>query len=145
MKKVYLIIASFIIVLTLCICLFPQVSRTYVFENSLQDIVSIELMLNSNETGEADAEKLMSQKLLTQDEIEGFMSEVYKLETRRSYPPMWGWGAYVAKVTYSNGDVELLGTSNIEYVEQGATGTGDGPYSFWKYGAFEEVFLRYLN
>ena len=102
-------------------------------------------MLNSNETGEADAEKLMSQKLLTQDEIEGFMSEVYKLETRRSYPPMWGWGAYVAKVTYSNGDVELLGTSNIEYVEQGATATGDGPYSFWKHGAFEEVLLRYMN
>ena len=90
------------------------------------------------------ADSLIYEKLLVKDEIESFMSEIYKLETRRCYPPMWGWGDYVAKVTYSNGDVEMLGSSNIEYVEHGTSATGDGPYSFWKYGAFDEVFLRYL-
>ena len=144
MKRVYLIIASIIIVVILWISMFPQVSQIYVFRNSLQDIASIELFINTNETGQAEVDKLLSQKLLAKDEIERFMAEVYRLETRRCYPPMWGWGDYVAKVTYSNGDIELLGSSNIEYVEHGKSATGDGPYSFWKYGAFDEVFLRYL-
>ena len=102
-------------------------------------------MINSNDVGKAEEDKLVFQKSLSTDEIESFMDEIYKLEIRRSYPPMWGGGDYVARVTYDNGDVELLGSGNIEYVESGSLATGDGPYVFWGYGIFEEVFLRYLE
>ena len=140
MKRIWIIVA----VLVLAVCLLPKVSRTYPFPNGREEIVSIELLTNSNEVGEADVDKLIFQKLLSGEEAEEFMEEIYALETRRCYPPMWGWGEYVARVTYSNGDVELLGSGNIEFVEYGSAATGDGPYAFWGYGIFEEVFLRYL-
>ena len=92
MKKAYWIILSIIIIVVLCMSLVPRASKTYVFSNPSQDVVSIELMINTNETGQAEEDKLLSQKLLSKDEIEGFMSEIHKLETRRCYPPMWGWG-----------------------------------------------------
>lgn len=138
-------ICIYVIPFFILFCIFPPVSRTYEFPNSTDHIVSIELMVNSNEVGEAEEDKLITQKSLSMDEIESFMDEIYKLETRRRYPPMWGWGDYVARVTYDNGDVELLGSGNIEYVESGSLATGDGPYVFWGYGIFEEVFLRYLE
>ena len=74
-----------------------------------------------------------------------FMDEIYKLETRRCTPPLWGWGDYVAKVVYDNGDVELLGSRNIEFVEIDISASGEGNYCFWERGIFEEVFLRYLD
>ena len=111
----------------------------------MEDIVCIDLLINTNEVGKADADKLIFQKRLSEKEISSFMLDVYCLETRRCYPPMWGWGDYVAKVTYANGDFELLGSGNIEYVESGTIPTGDGAYAFWGYGLYEEVFFRYLD
>ena len=135
------VVLVFLVLFSLC----PRVSRTYEFPNPLESIVSIDLLLNSNEVGKAEEDKLIFKKSLSTDEIESFMKEVYELETRRCYPPMWGWGDYVARVVYDNGDIELLGSGNIEYVESGSFATGDGPYAFWGYGIFEEVFLRYLD
>ena len=145
MKKTHWIVAAIVLLLILCISLSPRVSLTYEFYNPVEEIVSVELLENTNESGAAEEDKLLVRKTLTKDEIESFMSEVYDLETRRCYPPMWGWGEYIAKVTYSNGDIEMLGSGNIETIRYGETATGDGPYSFWEHGAFEEVFLRYLN
>ena len=145
MKKPHLIVLFTVLVLAVCISIAPRTSKTYVFLNSSVEIVSIELMINTNETGQAEEDKLLSPKILSEDEIWNFMSAIRELKTRRCYPPLWGWGDYVAKVTYSNGDGEMLGSTNIEYVESGRGATGDGAYSFWKYGAFEEVFLRYLD
>lgn len=144
MKKRIWIIASVLVFLFLLI-LCPRVSRTYEFSNPLENIVSIELLINSNDVGKAEVDKLIFQKSLSTEEIESFMEEIYELETRRCYPPMWGWGEYIARVTYSNGDIEMLGSGNIEYIESGSFATGDGPYAFWGYGIYEEVFLRYLD
>lgn len=145
MKRIYWIAILLIFLLFLYPIIFPRVSRTYEFPNPLEEIISIEFLINKNESGEAEEDKLIFKKSLSEKEIARFMSEIYKLETRRCYPPMWGWGEYIAKVTYSNGDVEMLGSGNIEYVESGASATGDGPYAFWEYGTFEEVFLRYSD
>lgn len=142
-KSVWIVAFALIFLILLCMC--PRVPRTYIFSNPPEEIVSIELLINANEAGKAEIEKLVFQKSLSADEIESFMAEVYGLETRRCYPPMWGWGEYIAKVTYSSGDVEMLGSGNIEYVEDGSVATGDGSYAFWGYGIFEEVFLRYLD
>ena len=143
MKRILIILS--ILVILILLCMSHCVSRNYIFSNSAENIISIELLSNSNEVGNAEEDKLVWQKSLSKDEINCFMAEIYKLETRRCYPPMWGWGDYVARVTYSNGDIEMLGSGNIEYVKSGSFATGDGAYAFWRYGAFEEVFLRYLD
>ncbi len=142
-KRIWIIVSLLVLLILLWTC--PWVSRTYTFSHSPENIVSIQLLINTNESGKAEEDKLICQKSLSTDEIKGFMAEIYTLETRRCYPPMWGWGKYVARVTYSGGDVELLGSGNIEYVKRGSSATGDGPYVFWGYGIFEEVFLRYLD
>ena len=144
MKKRILVIAGVLVFLVL-FSLYSRVSRTYEFPNPLESIVGIDLLLNSNEVGKAEEDKLIFKKSLSTDEIKDFMNEVYELETKRCYPPMWGWGAYVARVVYDNGDIELLGSGNIEYIENGSFATWDCPYVFWGYGIFEEVFLRDLD
>ena len=48
------------------------------------------------------------------------------LETRIAYPPPSGWGCYIAKISYCNGDVEILGSYNIEYISVGHSPTGIG-------------------
>ena len=134
-----------ILVLFVMWILFIRPSRTYQFPNPPEDIISIDLLINENEMGNVDTSKLVFQRRLSAEEAASFMDEIYGLETRRCYPPTWGWGEYIAKVTYSNGDVELLGSDNIEYVKKGGQATGCGPYSFWVYGVFEEVFSRYMK
>ena len=145
MKQVRLLII-FVLIWVVVVFLLPgRVSKTYEFAHPAEDIVSIDLLLNTNESGKADESLLIFQKSLNDNEIDSFMSEVCALETNRYYPPMWGWGDYVAKVTYANGDTELLGSTNIEFVPSGASATGDGSYSFTHYGEFEAVFLHCLE
>lgn len=45
------------------------------------------------------------------------MNDIYELETEKDHrhPPFWGWGEYIVKVTYKNGDIEILGSEVIEY------------------------------
>ena len=139
---------TFILVLIWVVVVFllpGRVSKTYEFAHPVEEIVSIDLLINTNDVGQANADLLVRQRSLTQEETTSFMSEIYGLETRRCYPPLWGWGDYVARITYANGDAELLGSANIEFVPSGASSTGDGPYSFWHFGAFEAVFLQYMD
>lgn len=143
--KRYIQTLGLILFVLILVIACPRVSRTYEFPNSMEDIVSIDLLINTDDVGKADVDKLIVQKSLSEEEISSFMSEIYMLETRRCYPPMWGWGEYIAKVTYDNGDIELLGSDNIEYVKKGSSATGDGPYAFWGYGLYEEVFIHFLG
>ena len=79
------------------------------------------------------------------------MTAVYEIETSFSIsPPPRGYGRYIARVTYANGDVEMLGTSHIEYIKSGDEPTGVGAYYFkgelidqliLKYGDFPDVNL----
>ena len=81
MKRIMIIV--FLLTLLILLCMLPWVSRTYTFSNSVENIVSIELLINSNEVGKAEEDKLVFQKSLSVDEINCFMAEIYKLETRR--------------------------------------------------------------
>ena len=145
MKSIRLLIIFVLIWVAVVFLLPGRVSKTYEFSHPAKEIVSIDLLLNTNESGKADESLLIFQKSLDQNEIASFMSEVYALKTSRCYPPLWGWGEYVALVTYANGDTELLGSTNIEFVPSGASATGDGAYSFAHYGEFETVFLDYID
>lgn len=82
---------------------------------------------------------------LDDSEITAFMNEVYELPTKRDgTPPTWGYGPYIAKITYENGDVEMLGSYNIEFIPSGSTPTGIGDYIFPR-GVFQDVFLKYAG
>lgn len=84
-------------------------------------------------------------KNLDTEEVSSFMQEVYELETSFSVsPPPRGYGEYIAKVTYANGDVEMLGTVHIEYIEYGAEPTGVGAYYF-KGDTIEQLIMKYAG
>lgn len=140
MKK----LTTFLLVaILLCGC--SKKPETYQFSNSLENIVSIELILNQNKVVlEPSFDCFYLIKELDTQEIQSFMNEVYFLQTKKvgTPPPFLSYGDHVAIVTYTNGDIEMLGTTNIEYVEAGNSLVGVGDYQFVG-DAFEEVFLKY--
>lgn len=120
-------------------------SSTYQFSNETADIVSIEMLHNQNPYGEGtDINNIHLIRELEEDEIVPFMTEIYALETDRYNPPLWGYGEYIAKVTYTNGDIEMLGSLNIVYIASGADSNGVSPYFFTGDG-FTEVFSEYVD
>jgi len=117
----------------------------YPFSNALEDVVKIELLHNRNENGigteEANICLIYS---LAEEEFSAFMEELYAIETDRKMPPKWGYGDYIAKVSYSNGDVEMFGLLHIEYIPSERDENylyGYGMYCFEN----REEFIRLLE
>lgn len=133
--------------LVLCGCgNTTQMEPTYAFPHGVEDIESIDLLLNNNvDAFSLDKDALVLIRRLEESEINMFMNEVYELETSYTIsPPLRGYGTYVAKVTYSNGDVEMLGSEHIEFIYAGTDPTGVGAYYFTG-DAFEQLILSYWN
>ena len=128
MKKLAFLILFYF--LLLCGCTFE--TSSYQFVNGIENVSSIVILQNQNENGEGtDESKIYVVRELEENEIGAFMSEVYQLQTdRRAGGPLWGYGEYIAKITYTNGDVEMLGTLNIEFIPNGTQPTGFGAYYF---------------
>lgn len=61
---------------------------------------------------------------------------------RRRTGPYWGYGSYLAKVIYMNGDIEIFGCHHFEFIECGSAATGFGSYEF-DHDDFMEVFSMY--
>lgn len=123
-----------------------RVPSSYPFPNPLEDIVSVELLYNHNGSNgdRTDESNIQIIRELSKEEIPAFMKKVYALETKRYNPPLWGWGCYIARVTYCNGDVEMLGSLNIEYIAAGMEPTGTSAYFFTNNG-FTNVFSDYID
>lgn len=123
-----------------------KMEPSYAFPHSVEDIESIDLLLNNNvDAFSSDQDAFALLRRLDESDISLFMNAVYELET--SYcisPPLRGYGTYVAKVTYSNGDVEMLGSEHIEFIRAGSDPTGVGAYYFTE-DAFEKLVLSYLS
>ncbi len=141
---------TFIVILALAIIIFLRVNyvwpQEYVFRHGIEMVDRVELLYNQSEEYSDGYESFEFQIIreLQGDELISFMNEVYMLDTAKGgYPPRWGYGWYVAKVTYSNGDVEMLGSYNIEFISSGKEQTGVGRYYFTG-DAFEETFSRYV-
>ena len=141
MKKI--IICTLMLVL-LCGC--TQIPDEYSFQDHPDTIVSIELLHNQNEFGEGtNKENMVLIKELNEEEIDSFMSAVCALPTGRTgTPPPWGYGEYIAKVSYTSGDIEILGSMNIEFIPSGNEPTGVGSYHFLE-DSFEKLFHEYAN
>lgn len=116
----------------------------YRYPHSTADAVRVELLRNHNTDAFAsDDGKFELLAVLEGEWMAAFLSEVRELET--SYcisPPPRGYGEYVARVTYSNGDVEYYGTWHIEFVKSGEARAGVGGYSF-RDRALEPLILEY--
>ena len=139
-------IIAVILVLMLCGCnKETKMEATYSFAHRIDEVESIEILLNKNtDAFSSDEEAFICIRSLEKSEIVLFLKSVYDLET--SYcisPPLRGHGAYIARVTYANGDVEMLGTEHIEFIPSGAARTGVGAYYFTQYEEFEQLILSY--
>lgn len=121
-----------------------QISSIYSFAHPMEDIESIELLVNNNvDAFASDKGAFILIRELDSGEIDSFMSAVYEMETSHCVsPPPRGYGRYVARITYSNGDVEMLGTEHIEFIQFGNEPTGVGAYYFTG-DAIEKLILQY--
>ena len=136
-------VCLFVFVLLLGTCY--NLSKDYPFENKNELIESIELIYHPYSEKLEGEDELISIRFLGSDEIPAFMKQVYTLETDRALPtPPTGWGVYIARVTYENGDVEYLGSLHIEFVESGKTPVSLGTYYFTG-DSFEQLFLEYAG
>ncbi len=124
-----------------------QASRPspYGFTHPTEKIQQIELLYNPSAlTGEAENWVLLRQ--LETDEIAPFMEEVYELAQVNTVTvlniPISGYGLYIARVTYDNGDMEIIGDLMMEFVKAGDTPTESG----WNYlPRFRQLFAQYEN
>lgn len=91
-----------------------------------------------------DEDKFFLLKELDAEDIPLFMNDIYELQTEWSTPPGRGYGSYIARVTYANGDIEMLCSRHIEFIASGSEKTGVGSYYFVEDG-FVSVFWEYTD
>jgi hypothetical protein len=127
--------------------LHPFHSDEYTFTNPTDQIISIELIENQNEEGYGiDEEYFHVICTVEQDQFASLMEKVYRIPTEYlRCDPRFGYGPYIIKVTYSNGDVEILGSDNIEYVPYGKDPCGTSFYVFDDIDAFMNIFNTYAK
>lgn len=125
------------------------VDGKYIFQNDITDCMTIQIMYNQESGGEGvDEDKIHILYELEKEEFEAFMNDIYELETEKDHrhPPFWGWGEYIVKVTYKNGDIEILGSEVIEYRKKGDDGLlGYGEYRFKNQKEFIYVLEKYCD
>lgn len=136
-KRSWIILA---VILLLVIYMFHKTPDEYPFPNAAEPVVSVELIHNQNPEGfgidESNFEILC---VLDEEASRSFLERIQELPTGRGSQPFWGYGPYLARVTYENGTVEIFGCSNLELIEKGDEPCGFGSYSF-QHDAFMEVF-----
>lgn len=77
----------------------------YRFPNDMESIVSVQIM-QCSDAEPWDPSGYWLLKELNANEIPEFMEKIYSLETERGgTPPRWGYGEYMVKITYANGDM----------------------------------------
>ena len=98
------LIAIILVLVLLTGCTRPD--PTYSFPNKDIRITSIELLHNMNKNGIGiDENNMVLLRTLSEEEIVHFMDACYQLPTERmGTPPATGYGEYVAKIIYENGD-----------------------------------------
>lgn len=138
------LIAIILLLVLLTGCTRPD--PTYSFPNKDIRITSIELLHNMNKNGIGiDENNMVLLRTLSEEEIVHFMDACYQLPTKRmGTPPATGYGEYVAKIIYENGDIEIYSTYNIELIPKGNKAVGCGSHYF-PVNSFNDVFAQYID
>lgn len=123
-----------------------RIPETYQFSNPVNTIVSIEMIRNQNPNKEGINEEFFFViRSLDKTEFKDFMNAVYEIPTKRvGTPPPWGYGPYFARITYTNGDIDILGIWNLEFIANGASANGVGDHKFAD-DSFEQLFFEYAQ
>ena len=137
-----------IVLLLLLLCGCTNVSAPYSFPNKHEPIMSVELLHNMNPGGKGTDENNMELlRSLEEEEIIQFMNALYSLPTeRQGIPPSWGYGEYVTKVRYQNGDIEIYGPLTFVLIPSGSAAdrNGIGEYHFTGNG-YTKLFAEYID
>lgn len=125
--------------------------RPYNYPNQGETVVCVEMIHNKNVASYGavgigiDPENFYVIRTLGEEEIPELMESLRNMKTKRSFSqPLYGYGEYIFRVTYENGNVEIYGSKNIENIESGETGSGISAYHFAG-DAFETLFYEYLD
>ena len=120
--------------------------KTYPFENRNEPITGIELLYYPwiDDETEPFIEFVLIRKL-SDEEIPSFMEELYNLPSSFVIgSPLGNYGAYIARVSYENGDTEYFASRHNELVKAGEEPYAVGVYSF-KGDSFDKLFLEYAG
>ncbi|MBQ2749226.1 MAG: hypothetical protein IJF34_05530 [Clostridia bacterium] len=129
----------FCLVLPLSSC-----SEPYPFPNRDELVDRIELLYYPRgHIVEAESMDFRLIRELDPLEYKTFINDICALPTdyAKGDPPC-DYGPFVARVTYTNGDVEYLGSYHIEFVEKGELPVEFGFYYFKGY-SFQTIFFQY--
>ena len=142
MKKLLRMIAVFLAFSLMVGC--SRLPATYPFVNQNDAIESVDLLYHPQPNNLLNTKDYLLVRELTLDEIIPFMDALHRLETDKcTSPPPRGYGEYVVRVIYANGDMEIFGNYHIEFVKSGDEEAGVGSYVFNPFTAYEELFLSY--
>ena len=134
-----------VLVLVVILCFCGCSAGIYELTNSPETITKIELYSNASEPGTyAHQENITFIRQLEELEIDSFVQEISGLEMIMTHPPARGYGSYIAVITYSNGDMDILSNHAIEYVpvgEQPGQVSGDT----FPGDSFDVIFLKYAK
>ena len=137
-------IAFALLLVILCGCSISD--SCYSFPNQLIPILRIELLHNMNYQGIGiDESNMVLLRTLEDAEVSEFMNAVYELPTKEmGTPPSTGYGEYIAKVIYANGDIEMYGPYNIELIPAGSKAVGIDTHYF-SGNSFTALFAQYVD
>ena len=138
-----------IFIIFLALSFFVGCSRlpnTYPFVNHDNSIERIELLYHPEPNNIFTTKDYLLIRELDSDENASFMDALRNLKTDKCLtPPPRGYGEYVSRVVYTNGEVEIFGNYHIEFVKKGDEEAGIGSYLFSPFTAYEELFLSYAG
>lgn len=136
---------SVVILLIVTVFLSGCMADEYSFPNKDQPVEKIEMLYNPYFYNRESDEPMELICTLYGKSSDDFLEKLYCLKTNIAIsPPPRGNGAYVARVVYQNGDVEMFGSNHIEFIAKGDSLKRIGSYYISK-EPFEKLFCEYAG
>ena len=132
MKKYILLVILIMIVLVFSL----NRGETVTLHQSVEEVVQIDFLYKPSHQAEVVY-------TLTDEEFPGCIDTILELPIHKSWQPNDIGGTYIIQITYSNGDVEILGSLSVGYYS-GGTLDHDGWYYVSEDDLYE-LFSRYLD
>ena len=139
-------------VMVVCVVLFAGSGCSpkpdiYLYPNRAVKIDSIEIVLNLNEDHlGTDETKFQVLSELEAEAFDTYIERIQKVETACRYGgPLWGYGKVFTRVTYINGDIEILGINNIEFISAEESATGFGSYYYIDKNQLISIMSEYAD